>query len=263
MKSIWLHIKKTEQTCPTCGNPLYQHKLNPDVLTCMECGRKRLDEKDKELEYLGGEMALKHDTYDVFYKNSIVEDITLKGASFDSYETNDSETAENKQKAMDIANKYLQGAAFNAILQGKQGTGKSHLAISILKQINENSKPYKKCLFIDFASIIAQVRDFKDETTISEGQAIKMMSEADYLVIDDIGAEAMTIGNGSKEFIYRILQSVMQARQGRSTILTTNLSSADLSNLYGSKLTSRLLRGIKGHAVIFRKTTDKRMNFEF
>lgn len=263
MKSIWLHIKKTEKTCPTCESPLYQHKLNPNVLTCMQCGRKRLDEKNKEIEYQGGEMALRHDTYDVFYKRSIVEDITLREATFAGYQTEDSETKVNKEKALNIANQYIQGATFNTILQGKQGTGKSHLAMSILKHINENSKPYKKCLFIDFASVVAQVRDFKDETTLSEGQAIKLMSDADYLVIDDIGAEAMTIGNGAKDFVYRILQAVMQARQGKSTILTTNLSSADLSNLYGSKLTSRLLRGVKGHTVIFKETTDKRMTYEF
>lgn len=263
MKSIWLHIKKTEKTCPTCGSPLYQHKLNPNVLTCMKCGRKRLDEKNKEIEYQGGEMAMKHDTYDVFYKRSIIEDITLREATFANYETDDRETAKNKEQALAIADEYLQGKSFNTILQGKQGTGKSHLAISMLKHINENSWPYKKCLFIDFASVISQVRDFRNENNLSEGQAINLMSGADYLVIDDIGAEAMTIENGAKEFVYRILQSVMQARQGKVTILTTNLSSQDLTNLYGSKLTSRLLRGVKGHAVIFKDTTDKRMNYEF
>jgi DNA replication protein DnaC len=263
LESKWLYIKKTDKTCPNCGEPLYSHKLNKEALTCLSCGRKRLEDKNREIELQGGEMALKHGTYDVFYKDSIIDDITLREATFATYEAVDDETNRNKQIALQLADDYLEGKVFNSILQGKQGTGKSHLAISMLKHINENSKPYQKCLFIDFTSVISQVRDFKDESTLNEGQAIKLMSEADYLVIDDIGAEGMTIGNGAKEFVYRILQAVMQARQGKSTILTTNLTSADLNALYGSKLTSRLLRGIKGHAVIFKETSDKRMNYEF
>lgn len=257
MKSIWLHIKKTEQTCPTCGSPLYQHKLNVDVLTCMKCGRKRLDEKDKEIEYRGGELAEKQGTYDALVKRSIVTDQTIRKASFDNYTTDEAETQNNKQKAEEIANEYLKGNVFNTFLQGKQGTGKSHLAMSILQAINENSYPYKKCVFVDFPSLMIEVADWKNPNNYSQTDAVNLMSNADYLVIDDLGAETNE-ASSAKEYVYKTLQAVMQNRQNKSTIFTSNISSKSIEQLYGERLTSRILRGVTNHSIIFREATDKR-----
>lgn len=257
MKSIWLHIKKTEYTCEKCGSPLYQHKLNDDVLTCMECGRKRLDDKDKQLEYRGGELAEKQGTYDALMKRSIVTDQTIRKANFDNYRTEEQETSENKEKAKQIANEYLAGNVFNTFLQGKQGTGKSHLAMSILKEINENSYPYKQCVFVDFPSLMIEVSDWKNPNNFSQTDAVKLMSEADYLVIDDLGAETNDASK-AKEYIYKTLQAVMQNRQNKSTIFTSNVSSAVIGQVYGERLTSRILRGVAGHSIIFKDATDKR-----
>ncbi|MDF2606968.1 MAG: Pony 38 [Bacillales bacterium] len=87
-----------------------------------------------------------------------------------------------------------------------------------------------------------------------------MLSDCDFLVLDDLGAEtgAIDTGKAATDFVQRVFYAIMNARQGKVTIITTNLSSEKLFSIYDKKLVSRLLRNPQ--FIIFKETLDKRIS---
>ena len=70
-----------------------------------------------------------------------------------------------------------------------------------------------------------------------------MLTRVDYLVIDDLGAEVGDTDNENRaanDFIHRVWYGVSTGRQGKFTIVTTNLSGVALTKLYDKKVVSRL-----------------------
>lgn len=94
---------------------------------------------------------------------------------------------------------------------------------------------------------------------------IDLLTEADLLVLDDLGAEtgAVTTDRTATDFTTRTLYAIINGRMNKPTIITTNLSSKDMAKMYDSKLISRMFRGAEGHVIKFEKTNDKRRTIEF
>lgn len=85
---------------------------------------------------------------------------------------------------------------------------------------------------------------FKDDSEkLTEAFAIELLTRVDYLVIDDLGAEVGDTDNENRaanDFIHRVWYGVSTGRQGKVTIITTNLSGVALTKLYDKKTVSRL-----------------------
>ncbi len=209
----------------------------------------------------------KRDSYDWLDKRSIFLDDTLKKATFDTYKTDCKETKDNKDLALMIAREYYKGANYNTVLTGTPGTGKSHLSMSMLKIVNEHSDPYRKCLFISISELMRRIKDsFSNRESIyTEQNMVEMMTKADLLVIDDLGAETGAISSDkiATDFTTRVLYAIIDGRMNKPTIITTNLNSKELSKMYDRKLISRMFRGADGHVIQFKNTTDKRISVEF
>lgn len=228
---------------------------------CPVCSAEKVKEEHK-VEAI--EMTERHENSpsDWLKDKSIYLDKTIRYANFDSYITDDKETKENKKKALEIVRDYYEGATYNTILQGKAGTGKSHLAMSTLKYINQYSKEPKKCLFVSIDELMRRIKaSFNDKESIyTEANMVRMLSQVDFLVLDDLGAETGSIHSEkvATDYTTQILYAVMNARQDKPTIFTTNLSNENLVKKYDTKLVSRMFKGAEGHFVKFEKTTDKR-----
>ncbi|WP_162920160.1 ATP-binding protein [Paenisporosarcina cavernae] len=199
----------------------------------------------------------------IFTSRSVVTDETLLKASFATYTRNlveDSEEKLNKSLAEKYAQDYLDGKIFNLIFQGKQGTGKSHLSYSILREVNEKSKG-TSCVFVEWAVVIQSIRDsykYRDQQD-DESYYIDLLSKVDLLVIDDLGSEtgATDTEKTATDFVHRVLKLVGTARQSKSTIVTTNLSGEQLVKMYDSKTISRLLKNPE--YIMFTNAPDKRI----
>lgn len=258
-------LKKVDEVCEEHGTNLVTAFGREPV--CIECATEKRDVENEALQAKLTKRHYKLNTYNWLKDKSILLDETLKRATFDSYKTEDQETTFNKNKALEIAREYYKGAKYNTIFTGKAGTGKSHLAMSMLKVVNEYSEPYRKCIFVSLDELMRRIKDSfsNGQSYYTEQRMIDLLTEADLLVLDDLGAEtgAVTTDRTATDFTTRTLYAIINGRMNKPTIITTNLSSKDMAKMYDSKLISRMFRGAEGHVIKFEKTNDKRIKVEF
>lgn len=233
---------------------------------CPLCERERLTRELSEEEDAKIKRFMASQKYKTFENRSVLTDKGLLDSSFGNYETLEKEEIANKERAMTAFKRYKKNESFNTWLTGIPGVGKSHLAMSILRNLNETGDKNKSCLFVSVDEMLMRIRDgFNNkESRYTESYFVDLLSGVDYLVLDDLGAE--TGGTGTKkvatDFTLRILYAVANGRQDKSTIVTSNLSRAALESMYDPKLVSRLMKNT--YLINFKETKDKRIkNIDF
>ncbi|WP_161564248.1 ATP-binding protein [Listeria sp. SHR_NRA_18] len=196
---------------------------------------------------------------------SIIADHTIKDASFEGYIAEDATTEAyiNKHRMIDVYKSYRAGKAFNTWLFGKPGVGKSHLAMALLNNLSKKGEGKDSCLFIKVDKLMTMIRDTFDnqyQGKDSESSLVQQLIDVDYLVLDDLGAEAGKIDRQGQasDFVHRVLYAISDGRRGKSTIITTNLLNADLKKTYDEKLISRLFSDY--YLIEFLNTKDHRIN---
>ncbi len=257
-------IAVDNKTCEKHGGKLYMLERGTEPF-CIQCRKEKVEADDLERAKQADWIEKRKSTYDWLLQRSIIADSTIKRATFKTYERMDKETTENAEKAFQIAKRYLAGETFNTVFNGKQGAGKTHLSHAILDYINENSEEPKKCLFISVDELFRILKAGISSRDFHQSDFFwidKTIAEADFLVLDDLGSEVGSIDSDktASEYITTRLYAIANARQGKSTIITTNLSSENLVRIYDRRLVSRLLANSKGNIIVFKETTDKRMN---
>lgn len=234
---------------------------------CTQCAAEDIQAKNQERSLKAAQRYHKRNTYDWLRERSIFSDESLRDATFDTYEEAEEETVINKRRARFIAKDYLDGKVFNTVMSGTPGAGKSHLSMAMLHAVNDFSEPYRKCLFVSVDELMRRIKDsFNNKNAkYTEQSLVELLTKADLLVLDDLGAETGAIGSekGATDFTTRTLYAVMNGRMNKSTIITTNLSSTELKRMYDRKLLSRMYRGAEGHLLTFKNTSDKRVSIEF
>jgi DNA replication protein DnaC len=120
----------------------------------------------------------------------------------------------------------------NVLLVGPTGTGKSHLAIGVLKMLNENW-PLSKKLGYTTSSNLAQ-NIMNTWGTGATESFYEMYANLDFLVIDDFGFN----DDGNK---VKITQQILFLRHeyGKPTLITSNLLSEECFDLMGGRVASR------------------------
>lgn len=226
---------------------------------CPECCQEQIDRQEQEgvNNSLNAEIYLK--TYNMLMRDSTIPR-ELKEASFENFIA---ETAEEKQLlefARVQVEKYLDGMTGNTLFTGSTGIGKSHLSVAIAKAINEGYKAKgepKSVLFVNLTEILRRVRESFNAPTCLEGHYSRMLKEVDYLVLDDLGIKSDNASSKGKsvweeEFIFDILSN------RDKTIITTNLSSSEITSLYSERVASRVRTGLEGNFFKSFTIKDKR-----
>ncbi|MGL9969467.1 ATP-binding protein [Enterococcus sp. DIV1420a] len=289
-------LRKTNERCPIHNIPLNQFKDHEPF--CMECKKKYLRNIEQETVNRAFEKHERRRTIEVLETDSIVGDPKLWQASFNNYQTDNEETKNALLKARQIAAEYLKAIQiekqlekkiavsedkeekaalkkkllevpkFNTIFTGVPGVGKSHLAMGMLRAINETANPMMSCLFVSVNDLFRLIKSSfgKPDSKYSELNMTRLLSSVDLLVIDDLGSEAsFRRGEKDKEagnYTQNVLFGILNARQ--RTIITTNLNSDDLEDVYNAKIVSRLYKGVEGRIIKFTSATnDKRSKVEF
>ncbi len=112
------------------------------------------------------------------------------------------------------------------LLWGDCGTGKTHLAIAVLKELIQQKGT--RCLYRGYSALLKQLQATysrqivaHEETgvVLTEYSILRDVTDVEVLVLDDLGAEK------SSEWTLSMLYHVINERynQGRTTIITTNL----------------------------------------
>jgi DNA replication protein DnaC len=145
------------------------------------------------------------------------------------------ECAENYVKSFTPRTLNPEEVSSNGLLLiGTVGSGKTHIAVAILREVIERGFTGRYWNIVD---LLDELRASYDPS--SPAAAWEIMEEiegADLLVLDDLGAEAPT--GWVHDRLYQIINR--RYEDNRPTIVTTNLELRDLADQIGSRITSRL-----------------------
>lgn len=103
------------------------------------------------------------------------------------------------------------------LLIGKIGTGKTHLAVGILKElIAQRGVP---CLFCDYRELLKEIQNsYNSSVQTTELEVLRPVFETDVLVLDELGAVKPS------EWVWDTVSLILNTRynNNRTTIITTN-----------------------------------------
>jgi DNA replication protein DnaC len=119
--------------------------------------------------------------------------------------------------ALEFAQKCDPQGDRGLLIIGTIGTGKTHLAVGIIKELMLRGIP---CLFHGFSELLKEIQTSYDPSTEhTEFDVLRPVFETDVLVIDELGA----IKNRS-EWVWDTLSLILNTRynENRTTIFTSN-----------------------------------------
>lgn len=226
-----------EKECERCGKQIklirfYNLRTEEEEERWQECNCPVLD----YMEQVQAEARQRREEKRLlsFNEKSLVNP-KIKDASFKTFVTDNEEFKEVARQLHAYVSEWKEG---NVLIYGSYGTGKSHLAISCTKLAINNGRT---ALFISVPKLFSKIRStYNKESDMTEEQLISLINSVDLLVLDDIGAES-----GKEDWAQDKLFSILDERQGKRTIYTTNLDRATLEAKIGGRNLDRLEDNLK------------------
>ena len=140
-------------------------------------------------------------------------------------------------------------SGLGAVLCGTPGVGKTHIGVSMLRWIVENSK--LEVLFIPMADIIGKIIRSGKDGNLDFGEEIRLF---DVVMLDDID-KVHSQSEWVKQQIFGIIDGMM--REKKHIIITTNiLKSLDFDEKFDLSVSSRIMGGCQ--FVVFPEGHDYR-----
>lgn len=138
----------------------------------------------------------------------------------------------NKSLVLELYRGTYLEEAFNVIMLGSIGTGKTHLAISLGTKACQMGK---KVRFYTVAALATELLEAHDDRKLSKLKAA--LAKVDLLVLDELGMVPF-----HQDAANLLFQVINERHERRSTIITTNLAFPEWTQLFGNqKLTAALL----------------------
>jgi DNA replication protein DnaC len=126
----------------------------------------------------------------------------------------------------------------NLFFYGASGLGKTYLCNCIAKSLLDSGHSVIYQTPFSIINIIEK-KTFTDKSNTFVQMAYAQLTEADLLIIDDLGTE--TPNSFTISEFYNIINSRILAN--KSTIISTNIKLSEISSFYNDRIDSR----IKGH----------------
>lgn len=258
------YLVDTGKICEIHNTPIYlrTRPRGTESEFCWDCQQKAIDNKKNAVDIAYQNQAILAGGYAVFKRESILSAEIAK-ANFQNFKVEN----ETDEKALNYAERlvrdYSKDMVGNAVIKGNAGVGKSHLSMSIAKQLNETFKSYnekKSVLFISVSRLVQLVQDSfnQKDSKYTQERMTKLLTECDYLVLDDLGKESTT-GNNVKpasDWTYRFLFNILDSRE--TTIINTNFSVKELQRIYDKPFTDRILKGAKNNIFSYPENAESK-----
>ena len=125
----------------------------------------------------------------------------------------------------------------NLLLQGGPGLGKTYLSACIAREVADRG--HSVCYETAVAALEAfeQQKFSRDsEEGQAAGEKVRRMTDCDLMILDDLGTEMLT--PMSQSALYTLINSRLV--KGKKTIISTNLSPAELEKRYSPQIFSRI-----------------------
>ena len=130
--------------------------------------------------------------------------------------------------ASKFAQEYDPRDGMGLLIIGKIGTGKTHLAVGITKDLINKGIP---CLFYDYRELLKEIQNSYNATVqTTELDVLRPVFETDVLVLDELGAVKPT------EWVWDTVSLILNTRynNNRTTIITTNFEDQPAAGANGS-----------------------------
>ena len=177
---------------------------------------KEIDNKEYEQQKRNRIRNIVNTIYKQNYIGRKLQEMNLENFYFDS----------SNKNVLDAVNDYINKnkdimKSDSLIIMGKSDVGKTHLAAAIANKLIENDKIV---LMERLTNLLDRIRETYENNTKSENELIEIYSNADMLIIDDLGTEK--ISNWALEKLYTIIQN--RYENGLPIIITTRFNKQGL-----------------------------------
>lgn len=255
------------EQCPFCGVDLiafkdeYGHPRSSGV--CPSCGYPYEKDADKRIVELT-QKSQKSDAFNYVWNAGIYPSMDIFNHKYSNFNANDIGRKGVLNQSKDVCKRIASGEIVHSVLLGGTGTGKTHIAVSMLYEILELTKYRFKICFVDYRELLSQrKKSFNDKTkAIAVDRTITEIKRADVAIIDDLGSESKRGASNTEATAFNTdtATEIMSARESKTTLITTNLSGAELKEMYGQPVLSRIRNYSKGNNILFANLSDYRSN---
>jgi DNA replication protein DnaC len=117
------------------------------------------------------------------------------------------------------------------LIIGKIGTGKTHLAVGIIKELILDRGI--SCLFYDYRELLKEIQNsYNSAVQTTELDVLRPVFETDVLVLDELGAVKPT------EWVWDTVSLILNTRynDNRTTIITTNFEDQPAAAVAGASI---------------------------
>lgn len=211
----------------------YEMDYLDDIFSCKTC---------RDTGYFGGKMC---SCLKALYNAEVTRELgTLLKNSDECFEKFDLSLYGDARESMEIvyntcreyANSFSE-RSMNLMFQGGTGLGKTFLSACIARVVAGNG--HSVCYDTASSALEAfETKKFSRDAQTAENAAVKVerMLDCELMILDDLGTEMPTPMSVSA--LYTLINTRLV--NGRKTVISTNLTDAELSKRYNPQICSRL-----------------------
>lgn len=205
---------------------------------CPKCAAEDLKQRRiKEQEDQENSKQLRTQNCIAAFEKSIP--MRFRHATLDNFITDTPQKAEKKQYIDRYANAFgnkIQETGGGLIMTGNPGTGKTHLAIGLGRDLSNLG------WFVAYQNLTELIRSiratWKDDTK-SEDEIIRRLKAVDLLIIDEVGAQAGS--DNERNIVFEIING--RYENVKPTIIISNYSINEVAEFISERSVDRITQG--------------------
>jgi DNA replication protein DnaC len=218
--SGWKVVERTAQGAQPVATdrPGSLSQGEPKLVWAIPCDCTKTDQPDRALARARIPERYRHCDFDNFETDNEIENVAR-----DQLQIWNRSLAQAKLIVQRFAQEFPfpSGSENGLLLMGSCGAGKTHLAVSALKQIVLRGH---NGLFYDYRELLKEIQDsYNAESQSTEMSVLEPVLKAELLVLDDVGSSKPSFW--ALETVGHVLNT--RYNEKRVTLLTTNYLDAD------------------------------------